>query len=360
MTGKTLNKGFGDYFGASSLRDLTPPKEESTKPASVEPPVTPAVDAAVDTAVDAAVDAAVTAAVTAPITTDRSVPLDATHTSAEAKVYGVMYRATISHGRPERRFTVPEIQAATGIRSDKTVRTAMHGLAAKLSITIVDPNRSSNHGPLYRVHPPRDVAAARRRMRMVIDEQSKRIVNAPVDAPVTPAVGAAVPGAVGAAVNFTGAVTGRSFHDHEKHDDDMSAVRAAIVDMVPGENPAAVEAAVTKIGELVAIAIRRASTNASEPPVTAAYAVEVIRRALARTTTRQARENEMGIHAVADRADEPKGAAELLAARASAYRGSHPQATSEDVRAELERFVIGAGLVVDASAVNAAIEETQL
>ena len=51
----------------------------------------------------------------------RYVLLDSTHTSAEQKIYSVMYRETISKGINGRRFPVAELMELTGINSNTTV-----------------------------------------------------------------------------------------------------------------------------------------------------------------------------------------------------------------------------------------------
>lgn len=343
-----------------------PVKAEATAP--VERPVAPPVNAAV-TRSRASSGAPVKPAVTAPVKpavaqrrpvavsppknsaverTEPSVesdpstaPLDATHTSAEAKLYGVMYRGTLGRGTPERRFTVPELMKATGIRSDKTVRTALHGLAEKLSVTVVDRNRSSNHGPLYRVNHPRDVLATRRKVGLRIDDQTKRIVG-PVIAPVTAPVGRAVAPAVTAPANFTGAVTDRSLHVFHEHDDDMNVVRDAILQLVPSENDAAVSAAVTEIATLVADSIREAGLHAKSAPATAAYAVECVRRSIG-SRAKQRPPRRAGTPE-ADRAAEAAPETEettttLLERVAQQFRHGHPEADDEAVVDRLREFV---------------------
>src|SRR5579884_1573640 len=47
--------------------------------------------------------------------------LDSTHTLAEGKVYSIMYRETISKGSDTKRFSIPWLMTACGIRADSTV-----------------------------------------------------------------------------------------------------------------------------------------------------------------------------------------------------------------------------------------------
>jgi hypothetical protein len=108
------------------------------------------------------------------------VPLDATHTSAEAKVYSIMYRQTISRGLRERHFSNLDLMRATGLRSDNTVRTALRGLRAKLSIELIGHERFFRYGQNYRVYAPKEIFEARQRIKMVIEPKTKRILSSAV------------------------------------------------------------------------------------------------------------------------------------------------------------------------------------
>lgn len=120
--------------------------------------------------------------------------LDATHTASEKSVYSVMYRETVSRGVRERHFGPKELCEKTGIRSDRTVRTALDGLIAKLSIEIISNFNGSPLGPRYRVFEPKEVAGRRKAAGIEIDPQSKKIIT-----PVVTGVATAV---------NTGAATG--------------------------------------------------------------------------------------------------------------------------------------------------------
>ena len=111
--------------------------------------------------------------------------LDATHTASEQRIYSIMYRETVSKGIRERHFGPSELCRKTGIRSDRTIRTALHGLAEKLSIQIVSNVNGNPLGPRYKVFEPKDIVKRRRAAGMEIDPQSKKIINRTVLTPVT-------------------------------------------------------------------------------------------------------------------------------------------------------------------------------
>jgi hypothetical protein len=115
--------------------------------------------------------------------------LDATHTASEQRIYSVMYRETVSRGIRERHFGPSELCRKTGIRSDRTIRTAIHGLIQKLSVEIVSNVNGNPLGPRYRVFDPKEITKRRRAAGMEIDPQSKKIINqkppTPVVTPVT-------------------------------------------------------------------------------------------------------------------------------------------------------------------------------
>lgn len=114
--------------------------------------------------------------------------LDATHNPSESQIYSVMYRETVSKNLRERHFGPTELMHKTGIRSDRTVRRAIDGLIAKLSIEIVAYAPGSPLGPRYRVYKPREIEQRRKVAGLEIDQFTKRIVTpatTPVSTPVT-------------------------------------------------------------------------------------------------------------------------------------------------------------------------------
>ncbi|MEO6392659.1 MAG: hypothetical protein ABIP75_12495 [Pyrinomonadaceae bacterium] len=103
--------------------------------------------------------------------------IDATHRASEQQIYSVMYRETISKGTAERFFGASELMRKTGIRSDKTVRTALRGLREKLSIEIVQFTYGNPLGPRYRIFGPKEILQRRREAGIEIDPQSKQIIT---------------------------------------------------------------------------------------------------------------------------------------------------------------------------------------
>lgn len=110
--------------------------------------------------------------------------IDATHRASEQQIYSVMYRETISKGVSERFFGTSELMRKTGIRSDKTVRTALRGLREKLSIEIVSFTYGNPLGPRYHIFGPKEILQRRRDAGIAIDPQSKQIIT-PVATGVT-------------------------------------------------------------------------------------------------------------------------------------------------------------------------------
>lgn len=133
--------------------------------------------------------------VTTPVTTpviakkknEALEPLDATHTSSEARVYSVMYRETISRGTNNQYFGTKRLMTLTGIRGDHTVRRAIDGLIQKMSVEIIDTNYGNPIGPKYRIFPPKEIIERRKRSGIEIDAQTKKILT-PVETPVETAV----------------------------------------------------------------------------------------------------------------------------------------------------------------------------
>jgi hypothetical protein len=88
-----------------------------------------------------------------------------------------MYRETISKGAFERHFGPAELMKKTGIRSRNTVHKALYGLIEKLSIEVVSEARGNPLGPRYRVLKPQAIEQRRKAAGLVIDPQSKKIIE---------------------------------------------------------------------------------------------------------------------------------------------------------------------------------------
>lgn len=85
-----------------------------------------------------------------------SVRLDATHTPSESIIYSVMYRETQSKNISKKRFSISQLMRLTGIRSKNTVRQALEGLQAKLSIRHLSPYQATR-ATLYEVRKVKEI-----------------------------------------------------------------------------------------------------------------------------------------------------------------------------------------------------------
>ena len=170
---------------------------QENKSTPVTTPATTRVITPVTTPATAPVATGVSTGATTPVETEivdaqreltRTSPqyLDATHTASEQRVYSVMYRETVSRGIRERHFGPKELCEKTGIRSDRTVRTALDGLIEKLSVEIVSHSNGSPLGPRYRVFEPREIIGRRKTAGIEIDSQSKKMVTPVATGVATP------------------------------------------------------------------------------------------------------------------------------------------------------------------------------
>jgi hypothetical protein len=189
-----------------------PDKQESATPQvrKSTPVATPVVTPA-STPVDTGAVTPVDIVSASPRELSRTSPqyLDATHTSAEQRIYSVMYRETISRGVRERHFGPKELCEKTGIRSDRTIRTALDGLIDKLSVEIISHLNGSPLGPRYRVFEPKEIVSRRKAAGIEIDPQSKKMLT-PVTTGVATGVATGDKNYRGTGVNFAG-VTGVDF-----------------------------------------------------------------------------------------------------------------------------------------------------
>ena len=103
-----------------------------------------------------------------------SVRLDATHTLSESIIYSVMYRETLSKNITSKRFSISQLMRLTGIRSKNTVRQALEGLLAKLSIRQLSPYQATR-STLYEVRKVREILEDREKAGISI--QDRKIVK---------------------------------------------------------------------------------------------------------------------------------------------------------------------------------------
>lgn len=292
--------------------DIAQPHEAVTPVAT--PVVTPAVTA---------VETPVITPVTTPVADQSREParqspqyLDATHASSEQLIYSVMYRETITRGLTERNFGPKELCAKTGIRSDRTIRTAVDGLIAKLSVEIVSYQTGNPLGPRYRVFEPKEIVARRRRVGIEIDPQSKKIITPVVTPVATPATtggenyrgaGADSTGVTGA--DFAGASIkcnkSDSTENSLKNDDEAFAgllrrLREASREVTGKETSPAEAARWNDVAELLATELRLAAsrtTVSSAPAFLAEHLRRRLRKADARQIEREVNEAAAGVSA---------------------------------------------------------------
>lgn len=105
------------------------------------------------------------------------VSVDATHTASEKIIYSHMYRETVSKERSEGHFGPALLMKLSGIRSRNTVHKALYGLVEKLSVEKVAESTGNPFGPRYRVHGPQEILRRRKAAGMVIDPQTKKIME---------------------------------------------------------------------------------------------------------------------------------------------------------------------------------------
>jgi hypothetical protein len=105
------------------------------------------------------------------------VSVDATHTASEKIVYSHMYRETVSKSRLEGHFGPALLMKLSGIRSRNTVHKALYGLIEKLSVEKVAESQGNPFGPRYRVYGPQEILRRRKSAGMVIDPQTKKIIE---------------------------------------------------------------------------------------------------------------------------------------------------------------------------------------
>lgn len=227
--------------------------------------------------------------------------LDATHTASEQRVYSVMYRETVSRGVRERHFGPKELCEKSGIRSDRTIRTALDGLIEKLSIEIISNSVGSPLGPRYRVFEPKEIVARRKDADMEIDTQSKKIttpattgVATPVATPDknyrgTPAKSTGVTG-----VDFAGVYNkyinnslNENFDDDEAFGPLLASLRQAVQEVTGTASPPTDAERWGELAELLVTELKIAAGRTGSVSSVPAFLTEHLRRRLWKKDQRQ-------------------------------------------------------------------------
>lgn len=192
---KVATKYFDDFKKDRSITSTKEVKKDAT-----------AVDTGVSTAESSTVDTAVSSAVTTAVDRKTKKPspsksqnkisqpkiLEDSHTLSESKVYLFMKEETSRKKSSQLRFGLKELKEKTGL-SDKTIRNAIHSLEEKLSIKVVEPSLGV-YGRKIHVFEPEEISINRKKVGLVIDSTTKRIVDgatavsSAVDSAVTTAV----------------------------------------------------------------------------------------------------------------------------------------------------------------------------
>jgi hypothetical protein len=273
---------------------VTTPVRAPVSTPAITPVTTPAVTGVVTGVEDSSVDAQRDPPRTSPQY------LDATHTASEQRVYSVMYRETLSRGVRERHFGPKELCEKTGIRSDRTIRTALDGLIEKLSIEIISNAIGSPLGPRYRVCEPKEIVGRRKAANIEIDTQSKKI-TAPVATGVTTGAATGDKNYRGTGVDSTG-VTGVDFAGvynkyintslNENDDDEAYApllanLRQAVKDLTGRESPPADAERWGELAELLITELKIAAGRTDNVSSVPAFLTEHLRRRLWKKDKRQ-------------------------------------------------------------------------
>lgn len=316
---------FAKLVNAKAAREQEPPRQtEETKttslPAKESEPSSDTIITPVITGVITPVRAPVITPVGTPATTGVPTPvdsdvsdiqreptrtapqyLDATHTASEQRVYSVMYRETVSRGVRERHFGPKELCEKSGIRSDRTIRTALDGLIEKLSIEIVSNSVGSPLGPRYRVFDPKEIVGRRKDADMEIDTQSKKITT-PATTGVATGVATPDKNYRGTPAKSTG-VTGVDFAGvynkyinnslNEKNDDDeayaplLAGLRRAVKEITGRESSTADAERWGELSELLVTELKIAAGRTGSVSSVPAFLTEHLRRRLWKKDRRQ-------------------------------------------------------------------------
>jgi len=108
------------------------------------------------------------------------IALDATHTASEAKVYGYLYRLSLTKGQAVCRASLTELQDSLGL-SKNTIIKAVRGLTEKLSIDVLERRAGSGIGSLYHVYPVKEILARRKDAGIEIDDYKRIALKGSVE-----------------------------------------------------------------------------------------------------------------------------------------------------------------------------------
>jgi hypothetical protein len=230
-----------------------------------------------------------------------------------------MYRETVSRGVQERHFGPKELCEKTGIRSDRTIRTALDGLIAKQSIEILSHFNGSPLGPRYRVFEPKEIIGRRKGAGIEIDTQSKKIITGVVTGVTGVGTGVATgdksyrgtgvettgvtgvdfagvynkyintigrdgEGAAGSSSNLTGGV------DDEAYALLLSRLRQAVKDVTGRESSAAEAERWGELADLIVTELKIAAGRTGSVSSVPAFLTEHLRRRLWKKEKRQLEE----------------------------------------------------------------------
>ena len=301
-------------------------QSQAKKPTPIPTPVTTPVITPVDTPVDTPAITGVSTPVEISGESQREslrTPpqyLDATHTASEQRVYSVMYRETVSRGIRERHFGPKELCEKTGIRSDRTIRTALDGLIAKLSVEIVSHFNGSPLGPRYHLFEPKEIVSRRKVAGIEIDPQSKKIttpVATPVATPATTGVatgdksyrgtgvettgvtGVEITGVINKYINTIGSevesAAGSSSNPTDRADDEayalmFSRLREAVRDVTGRDSTPAETERWGELAELLVTELKIAAGRTGSVSSVPAFLTEHLRRRLWKKDKRQVEE----------------------------------------------------------------------
>jgi hypothetical protein len=107
--------------------------------------------------------------------------LDSTHTNSEKAIYSILYRETISKKKRIAEASHADLRDATGILGVNTIKRAIRGLEAKLSIRILATGAGTVTGTRYEVFTPQEITAARKAAGILIHPKTKKIIGRPAD-----------------------------------------------------------------------------------------------------------------------------------------------------------------------------------